>query len=258
MNFVAYLKLMRISALPTLWSNTLTAVLCGFFGASATPFPRWIGFELILSIFFASSFFYLAGMVLNDFFDAKIDAVERPERVIPSGRISRISAGIFGCSLLALGWGAVEICSRYNENPLIRYTAFVLIACIVGYDVFLKRITIVGPVLMGACRFFNIFFVLVVTGYAWQWRDIWPIRFNEWDYALAYPWFVGIYVAGLTLLSRFESASPKIQRLVGFAILMLIPIDAVICLFLFGPLQATFIICLFPLAMLLKRIVPMS
>ena len=37
----------------------------------------------------ASASAYAGGMALNDAFDAPLDAVERPERPIPSGRLAR-------------------------------------------------------------------------------------------------------------------------------------------------------------------------
>ena len=46
---------------------------------------------------------YAGGVVLNDVFDADLDAVERPERPIPSALISKKSAGIFGAVLLLFG-----------------------------------------------------------------------------------------------------------------------------------------------------------
>src|SRR4051794_40806202 len=56
----------------------------------------------------ASCLLYLSGMVLNDVFDAGVDAVERPERPIPSGRISLRAATIVGWTMLfagvALAW----------------------------------------------------------------------------------------------------------------------------------------------------------
>ncbi len=55
------------------------------------------GFEPAAVLGYASRQFGLplsgGGMVLNDFFDAEVDAAERPERPIPSGRISRSMAG---------------------------------------------------------------------------------------------------------------------------------------------------------------------
>ncbi|GAB6055147.1 UbiA family prenyltransferase [Methanobacterium movens] len=43
-----------------------------------------------------------AGNTINDYFDYKIDAVNRPERPIPSGRISLKNAGIYSMLLFAL------------------------------------------------------------------------------------------------------------------------------------------------------------
>ncbi len=59
--------------------------------------------------FFASA----GGMVINDYFDFDIDSVNRPERPIPSGQISRrgalfFSAGLFGaavfCAMFTTVW----------------------------------------------------------------------------------------------------------------------------------------------------------
>ncbi|GAB4379192.1 UbiA family prenyltransferase [Methanothermobacter thermautotrophicus] len=43
-----------------------------------------------------------AGNVINDYFDHEIDAINRPERPIPSGRISRGVAGLYSIILFAL------------------------------------------------------------------------------------------------------------------------------------------------------------
>ena len=66
-------------------------------GASA---GRWYEFALLA---IASCGMYLAGMVLNDVFDVAVDAQERPQRPIPSGRITRSTAARFGWGLLAGG-----------------------------------------------------------------------------------------------------------------------------------------------------------
>ena len=46
---------------------------------------------------------YAGGVVLNDFFDRELDAVERPERPIPSGRVPARHAAALGTALLAGG-----------------------------------------------------------------------------------------------------------------------------------------------------------
>lgn len=51
-----------------------------------------------LSVFLATG----AGNVINDYYDYKIDAINRPNRPIPSGRISPKNAKIYAVSLFAL------------------------------------------------------------------------------------------------------------------------------------------------------------
>ena len=47
----------------------------------------------------ASSCLYLAGMALNDYADRDVDAVERPGRPIPSGRVTPgLRARVGGCA----------------------------------------------------------------------------------------------------------------------------------------------------------------
>src|SRR5207247_9294158 len=51
----------------------------------------------------ASACLYLGGIALNDYFDRHVDAVERPERPIPSGAVPPAVAAGLGPALLAAG-----------------------------------------------------------------------------------------------------------------------------------------------------------
>ena len=51
----------------------------------------------------AFSLLYTGGMYLNDAFDRAVDARERPERPIPSGRVRAGSVFAIGFGLSALG-----------------------------------------------------------------------------------------------------------------------------------------------------------
>src|SRR5438093_148385 len=51
----------------------------------------------------ASACLYLGGIALNDYFDRAVDAVERPERPIPSGSVPPAVAAGLGAALLAAG-----------------------------------------------------------------------------------------------------------------------------------------------------------
>jgi len=139
---LAWLRLMRLPAVFTAISN----VLCGCFIASPGQAPPLLQLWLLV---LTTTGLYLGGMVLNDVFDAALDAVERPERPIPAGRISRRSAAIFGTLLLLLGIGTAACLSAST----VLY-AVLTAAAVLAYNGFLKS-TPAGPFGMATCRFLN-------------------------------------------------------------------------------------------------------
>lgn len=96
------LRLGRVSNLPTVWTNVVAGVVLS--GGTMDAFP------LVLLIV-ALSLFYVAGMYLNDAFDRKTDARERPERPIPSGQVRPSTVFAIGFSLLLAGEGILAIIS---------------------------------------------------------------------------------------------------------------------------------------------------
>lgn len=77
----------------------LAAVIGAAIAYSAAPGQLvWMGL-----IFFTVFLITGAGNAINDYFDAGIDAINRPDRPIPSGRISKNSAYRFSIALFAAG-----------------------------------------------------------------------------------------------------------------------------------------------------------
>ncbi len=139
------LRLGRVSNLPTVWTNVVAGVVLS--GGTMDAFP------LVLLIV-ALSLFYVAGMYLNDAFDRKTDARERPERPIPSGQVRTSTVFAIGFSLLLAGEGVLAIISYGLEGgqgwpPLVAGVA--LAAAIVYYDMHHKTNPL-SPVVMGSCR----------------------------------------------------------------------------------------------------------
>lgn len=138
------LRLGRVSNLPTVWTNVLAgAVLSG----GLHPFAR------ALPLMGALSLFYVAGMYLNDAFDAAYDREHRPGRPIPSGAVTAstvlaIGAALIGCGLLSLlAFGLLS-----NGTGLRGFAGGLALAvAILVYDLWHKRNPI-GPLLMGLCR----------------------------------------------------------------------------------------------------------
>ncbi|MFF4876126.1 MULTISPECIES: SCO3242 family prenyltransferase [unclassified Micromonospora] len=95
----------------------------------------------------ASVLLYWAGMAANDWADRRLDAVERPERPIPSGRVAPVAAVGLAAGLTAAGVGLAAAVGGRRAAAL----AVPLAATIWGYDLLAKN-TAAGPAVMAACR----------------------------------------------------------------------------------------------------------
>ncbi|MEM1304749.1 MAG: UbiA family prenyltransferase, partial [Planctomycetota bacterium] len=142
----AYAELLRLS-------NVLTAVADVWMGmVLATGVLRPSATACLLTA--GSVLMYLGGMVLNDALDADRDAVERPNRPVPSGRISVSTASILAWGLLTSGVAAAYLGGALSGTRLAGGVAMALAGCVVAYDHLLKA-TPLGPFAMGACRALN-------------------------------------------------------------------------------------------------------
>jgi 4-hydroxybenzoate polyprenyltransferase len=183
--FPAWLRLLRLPTVFTALSN----VLCGYFVAHEPQISELLRGPELLLLMLSTFGLYLGGMVLNDVFDAALDAVERPERPIPSGLISRRAAGWCGFGLLGLGLLAAAMASFQSG-----VVAVCLSACVLLYDVVLKS-TWFGPFCMAGCRMLN--FVLGASTL--------PISSAAFHPVLLAAVGLGIYILGVTWFSRSEA-----------------------------------------------------
>lgn len=174
-----------------------------------------------LAVLIASSAcLYLAGMVLNDFFDAEVDAAERPERPIPSSRISRSTAGFVGWSLLAAGVLASWLAAWLSHRPAAGLIGSLLAIAVVQYNSLLKK-TWAGPVAMGWCRTLNVFLGASIAADLSHEPIVWTFAFG-----------VGAYTVGLTYVARSEmvgnlARSLRVRNLVTRLLQGFIVIDAI-------------------------------
>lgn len=82
-----------------------------------------------------------AGNVINDYFDAEIDAVNRPERPIPSGAVLKSSARSYAITLFCAG-----ILIAFFTNPLCCAIAVFNSALLFAYAARLKGIPVAGNI----------------------------------------------------------------------------------------------------------------
>ena len=197
-----FAELGRISNLPTTFSNVLVGLAIGI--ASGARLHWIVG----LLIWLAIAMFYVAGMVLNDLADVRIDAQERPGRPIPSGRVSRRGASIF---MMCLFVGGLLILT-FISIPAFA-AGCVLVALIVIYN--LTHSFLPGSVVfMGLCR--GMIYVIAAAALRW------PV---DWRLLLMFAGAITIYTTAFTIIARSET---KAQLDLRKWVSILIPVIAIV------------------------------
>jgi len=166
----------------------------------------------ILLLVFATIGLYSGGIILNDVFDAELDAKERPERPIPSGLISKKAATIFGGIFFFIGIFAAGLYSKESQ-----YLAASIMICCLVYDKILKHHALFGPLNMGLCRGLNLLLgVSIISSELMNW------------------WFLAIvpiiYIASITMISRGEVHGGSKRMLYFGGLLYLIVIASILSL----------------------------
>ena len=153
---------------------------------------------------------YGGGVVMNDVFDADLDATERPERPIPSGLIGRAEGATFGLLLLAAG-----VIFAFPVSVFSTLLAFIIAVAALIYDKWGKHHAFWGPLNMGVCRGLNLLLGLSII----------PSQ------ASAY-WFLAIvpvvYIAAITMISRGEVYGGKRSTLYAAAFLYVLAMAGIL------------------------------
>lgn len=183
----AYLALCRFPAVFT----ALADIGLGYAIVAGPRFTPRFALTLL-----ASAGLYLGGMVLNDILDEAKDTLERPQRPIPSGRVSRAAAWRFYAVLTLGGLAAAAAC----VNMLSLAVAVALAITVWLYDGPLKR-TLLGPFVMGACRSGNI--LLGASAGLGTLASITDTKVLWISAAM------GVYICGLTWFARNEAGTPR-------------------------------------------------
>ncbi|MBX2820196.1 MAG: UbiA-like protein EboC, partial [Rhodothermaceae bacterium] len=212
---IALAQLARPANIVTAWADVLAGV-----AVAGVTIPVLLGMEpgilpeSVAWLVLATTGLYGGGVVFNDVFDAKLDAVERPERPIPSGKVSIGAATAWG--LLLLIGGIVAAWQASWESGVL--AAAIAVAALV-YDKFGKHHTILGPINMGLCRGMNLMLGISVV----------PSLMTELAAVCILPL---VYIGAITLISQGEVHGGTSKKgwqavgLLGLVILSLIFISA--------------------------------
>ncbi|NJM18054.1 MAG: UbiA-like protein EboC [Richelia sp. RM2_1_2] len=175
----AYLQLTRPANIITAWADVLAGIAVAGFAVLVNPVP-------VIWLLLATTGLYGGGVVFNDIFDAGLDAKERPERPIPSGRASLSGATVLGSVLLSIGVFAAAQVSVWSMA-----IAFCIAAAALLYDAYGKHHPFFGPLNMGICRGGNLLLGVSIL----------PSMLGE-------SWYLALipitYIAAITAISRGE------------------------------------------------------
>lgn len=175
----AWLDILRVSNAPTCVSNVLVGWMIG--GGTDRLWPLIFITIVIIAI-------YLAGMILNDVFDADWDRRHRPDRPIPAGLIRRSTAGVVGGVLIV-----VATSSTVLLGPAVLTATCLLAAMVLVYDA-CHRFWPVAIIGMSMCR------CLVYLTAALVATEAPPAPWLLWSMIA-----IGLWTAGITLIARRES-----------------------------------------------------
>ena len=182
---VAMLRLMRPANIVTAVSDILAGIaIAGYFTAGDASF-----FPIILLVI-STVGLYGGGVVFNDVFDADLDSVERPERPIPSGVVTKNEAGLLGIVLLFAGIALAGVVHA-GFFDISSWLAIAIAVSALIYDRWGKHNKLFGPLNMGVCRGLNLLLGISII----------PAALTQF-------WYLGlvpvIYIAAITMISRGE------------------------------------------------------
>ncbi|MRG48862.1 UbiA-like protein EboC [Chitinophaga sp. SYP-B3965] len=143
---------------------------------------------------------YGGGVVFNDVFDAPLDRIERPERPIPSGIISRTEGIVLGVYLLLLG-----VLAAFTVGELAGFLAISIAVSALVYDKWGKHHNLLGPVNMGLCRGLNLLMGMSII----------PHSLEKYGWLACLP---VLYIAAITMISRDEVHGGKKRTLLYAAL----------------------------------------
>lgn len=131
------------------WSNCAMAGFAALVGTliAFLALPDSMHIKIVYEPFIGFSVVFLAtgaGNVINDYFDHKIDSINRPDRPIPSGRIKRKTALYIAISLFMVG-----IVLSSFLGPICLFLAVFNSLLLIFYASTFKRMALTGNVVVG-------------------------------------------------------------------------------------------------------------
>ena len=151
----AWLQLVRPPNLFTVPGDPLAGYVVACVAAA-----RVVELQLAVLPVLAALCLYVGGLIGNDVADEAEDRRDRPGRPIPSGRVTRLQALAVSVSCVVVG-----LLLAWMAGINTFYAAVFTQTAICAYNGGLKRFSIVGALVMGACRGGSVLLGATVAGW---------------------------------------------------------------------------------------------
>lgn len=186
---LAWMRLMRVSNAPTVVTNAMVGMAVAMTRAADPVDVVRPGVTAAAGCVLV----YLAGMMMNDYFDQPMDRRERPGRPIVSGAVREQAAIVSAMAMLAAGAG----CMAWTGPATVPWM-LLLVSSVLAYNM-LHRSPLAGPPLMAACR------ALVPTTVAIAAS---PGHQPDWHLLAFFALPLGVSTLAISLAARHEAADP--------------------------------------------------
>ncbi len=221
-----YLQLVRPA-------NLITAMADILAGYAIAGMPN---LKVLFCLLISTIGLYGGGVVLNDVFDTGLDAVERPERPIPAGRVPSFRAALLGSFLLLIG-----VAAGFQAGPISGLISLSIAFFALLYDAWGKTEPVVGSIGMGTCRGLNLLLGMSAAP---------PLLSRNWPLASV----AFFYITAVTLLSKGEVSGGRPGQSRGSFVLLALAMLSLVLLAARPPVGRA---ALFPFLFLLAvRVVP--
>lgn len=207
------------------WNNLfiilLTQALVWF--CVLLPLRRWTNEPLLLDATYFSLLclstilIAAAGYIINDYFDIKIDAINRPEKVILESKIHRRAAIIYHSALNIIGlFFAAIIAFKAGKFHWISVQLFCTLLLFL-YSSHFKRMFVIGNVVVALLTALTIFTLFVYEPMLWHFLFEPPMMRKGMELLPNPLWMLGIYTCFAFVLTWMREVVKDMEDHIGDA-----------------------------------------
>lgn len=154
LNIIRWKNLLFIVVIQWLLQHTVIFPILETYGFETTT-DAYLGYLMIIATVFIAA----GGYVINDYFDVKIDRINKPDKVVVADKISKKSAMFYYQILTGIGLVCGLALAFITKNFLLAFIFIVVVGLLWFYSATYKRQFIVGNLVVSFLSAFTIFIV---------------------------------------------------------------------------------------------------